>query len=378
MGFKYGAHQRVYYTDEHERADNRLARKKYSDDLQRSEVRKYRWVCLTAAQKQKLEWLEKDPLEKDSHSRTYDNGSLFEYHITRHPRLIEFVSNPNRTVHGGNLSRERYKTSLRPLLEIGQDEAVFQQNAQSAMEWSGPNGESTPRPKNDGEAIMVSAFIGPSIGFGRNTEVSEDALRQINRIRTERPSYQDEYAADEVQGHTKKRLFTTEKEVQNALCVSFEHGKNRDGYWNNAHMMLQTEDAVDILQGIFPGHDLEFHFDQSSGHTKKRHFGLNAEVMIKSFGGSTPCMRDSIITPGCLGPFEHSKKLKVGQTQCMAFKDEDEGPWELSPEEREHQKFDRPTGIKKTEPKRKKQLMRELSKTNRGTKIEQLKEEAVQ
>lgn len=372
LGFKYGAHQRVYYTDEHERPDNKLARKQYSDDLERDEMRKYKWVVLTSQQKQELESLEKDPLEPNVYSRTYENQSLFEYNISRHPRLVEFVSASNRNLHGGDLSRVRLLSSLRPLLEVGQDEAVFQQNAMSAMEWSGPKGESTPRPKSDGDAIMVSAFIGPSLGFGRNTEASNDALKRINHIRQRvRPTYQDEFASEEVLGTSTKKLFESEDNVQRTLCVSFEHGRNRDGYWNNAHMIVQTEDAVDIIQGLFPNHDLDIHFDQSSGHTKKRHFGLNAEVMIKSFGGSTPTMRDTPITAGCLGPYNHPTKLKVGDVQSMSFQDSDIGPWELSSQERINQRDDRLTGEKTTEIKRKKQLLRELGKTDRETKIEQ-------
>lgn len=380
LGYKFQAHRRVYYTDEHEREDNKAARIEFVNTIKADEILKYKWVILTAAQKNELESLEKNPLAKDCHCRTYELETLFEYHVGKHPHLLEYVTTANRDLHGGDLSRERFKRpGFRPLLEVGQDEAIFQQNAQSAMEWQGPNGESTPRPKGDGEAIMVSAFIGPSIGFGRNTVVSEEQLKRINRIRArDRPTYHDKYAADEVHGHDKKRLFETEDDVQNALCVRFEHGKHREGYWNNAHMTIQTEDAIDIIQGLFPGHDIQLHYDQSSGHTKKRHFGLNTEVMIKSWGGSTPEMRDSRMTSNCLGPFDHAQKLKIGEIQCMKFKETDIGPWELSQDERLQQKYDCPTGEKKTETKRKKQLMRELNKTNRGTKIEQLKEEAIE
>lgn len=366
LGYKYGAHRRVYYTDEHERDENKKARVEYAKTLRENESYKYKWVCITAEQKQQLESLENNPLEKDTHSRTYEYESLFEYEVSRHPNLLEYVSAVNRDVHGGDLSRERLSApqSFCPIIEVGQDEAVFQQNAQSAMEWRGPNGESTPRPKSDGDAIMVSAFIEPSLGFGRNTNVSDEALRRINQIRTRRPTYQDVYSAEEVHGIHTKRLFESEEDVQNHLCVQFEHGKHREGYWNHAHMAIQTEDAIDIIQGLFPNHDIELHYDQSSGHTKKRHFGLNTEVMIKGYGGSTPGMRDTVITEGCLGPFHHPQKLKEGDIQCMSFKEGDAGPWELTPHEKTQLKHDQPTGQKKTEQKRKKQLMSELGKRN--------------
>ena len=67
------------------------------------------------------------------------------------------------------------------------------------------------------------------------------------------------------------------KHVQTRLCEMFEHGKNREGYWNYARTAVQFEDVFDILRGMFPGHDFEFYFDQSSGHKKHRHDGLNVQ-----------------------------------------------------------------------------------------------------
>ena len=54
-------------------------------------------------------------------------------------------------------------------------------------------------------------------------------------------------------------------------------------------------------------------------------------------------MRDTVLTEGCLGPFEHAKRLRVGDTQSFTFKNADIGPWYLSPEEREAQKIDQLT-----------------------------------
>jgi hypothetical protein len=62
-------------------------------------------------------------------------------------------------------------------------------HALSALQWYGPKGETTPRPKNQGDTKMASAFIGPSIGFGYNTTVTDDALSRINAIRRWRPIF---------------------------------------------------------------------------------------------------------------------------------------------------------------------------------------------
>ena len=314
LGYKYGAHKKIYYTNRHETQENKDARVKYAATVGRNEIRKYKWVRLNQEQKAVLESLEKHPLQKDSHTRTYQNNTIYEYHVSLHPMLQDFVSEENQ-IHGGDLSLAMPAGS-QPIIEVGQDEAIFYQNSLSAMEWSGPNGESTPRPKSDGDGIMVSAFIGPSIGFGCNTQVDNEALARINHIRQNvRPDYLDVPSATEVHGRTKKKLFQSEKEVQAVLCVTFVYGKNKDGHWNNAYMAVQTEDAVDVLQGMFPNHDLELHYDQSSGHTKKRRDGLDMSNMNKGWGGAQPSMRDTVLTE--VGTYDHPSRLRVGDVQSV-------------------------------------------------------------
>ena len=154
-----------------------------------------------------MEFLEKNPLAKYSYTQIFKgtNGEcLYEYHVALNPALEDYVTEMNK-VHGGDLS---LVIDGRPIKEVGQDEAIYYQYALSAMEWSGPNGETTPRPKTDGEGIMVSAFIGPSIGFGYSTSISTKALLQINHIRTYiRSQYLDEPSAMEVNGSLANQVF---------------------------------------------------------------------------------------------------------------------------------------------------------------------------
>jgi hypothetical protein len=74
-------------------------------------------------------------------------------------------------------------------------------------------------------------------------------------------------------------------------------------------MQLQFEDAVDCLKVIFPGCDFLFLFDQSSGHTKKREGGLDANSMNVSFGGKSSVMRESNLSEGCIGPQSITPRL---------------------------------------------------------------------
>ena len=93
-----------------------------------------------------------------------------------------------------------------------------------------------------------------------------------------------------------------------------------------------------------------FLFDHSYGHDKKRSDGLIVENMKKYFGGKQPKMRETKIesTYGYLGRFP--SKLREGDIQSMVFQEGDEGPFWMSPQERESRKFDKGTGnIKKRE-----------------------------
>jgi hypothetical protein len=74
--------------------------------------------------------------------------------------------------------------------------------------------------------------------------------------------------------------------------------------------------------------------------------GLNISKISKNYGGKQPIMRDSIINDvTCFGPY-HNKTypLQLNGTQVMTFTEEDEGPFYLTPEQREKRKYDICTG----------------------------------
>jgi hypothetical protein len=101
------------------------------------------------------------------------------------------------------------------------------------------------------------------------------------------------------------------------------------------------------MDSCFPNHDLEFHVDNSSGHTKKRKDGLNVNVMNFGWGGKQPYMRPSQLTDGSIGHRQHPHQYQYGHTQSFHFdlpKEEERGPWYLSDDEREARKYDRLTG----------------------------------
>jgi hypothetical protein len=166
------------------------------------------------------------------------------------------------------------------------------------------------------------------------------ALARINAIRKSDAmvKYVDQESAQEVYNvegtPVSKEASTSWQEIQDTLCLSFDHGKNRDGYWNNARMAVQTEDVGDILRGLFPDHNVEIHFDNSAGHTKKQKVGFNVNVMNTGWGGKAPPMRPSNnLTQGSVADIRYAT-----MTQRFNFdlpEEQEQGPFNLSKEERE-------------------------------------------
>jgi hypothetical protein len=153
-------------------------------------------------------------------------------------------------------------------------------------------------------------------------------------------------------------LERTSLQVGKILCVLLlTMGKIEKGIGNNAQITNQAEDVIDILHGLFPNHDLEFHVDNSSGHTKKRKDSLNVNVMNFGWGGNQPYMRPSQLTDG--SSIGHRPKAST----LISQKKEERGPWYLSDDEREARKYDRPTDKMITKEKTTAMLRMELKIT---------------
>lgn len=99
---------------------------------------------------------------------------------------------------------------------------------------------------------------------------------------------------------------------------------------------------MDCLHVLFPTYDYYFLFDHSCGHDKQRPDGLSVNRLSKYFGGQQPKMRDSMMkTAEYFGPF--NRNLEVGETQHMVFQETDDGPFWMTDQERQENKYDRPT-----------------------------------
>ncbi len=91
---------------------------------------------------------------------------------------------------------------------------------------------------------------------------------------------------------------------------------------------------------LLPEYDYLFLFDHSCGHDRKREDGLIMERMLKIYSGKQAILGDTLIKQekGYLGA--HLRTLRPGDIQKMAFQDSDDGPFWMTPIEREQRRFD--------------------------------------
>ena len=105
-------------------------------------------------------------------------------------------------------------------------------------------------------------------------------------------------------------------------------------------MILQLEDVIDVLRYKYENRfDYAFYFDHFSGHDRQRPDGLNSNAMNKGYGGvSNRKMYTSLIKDSSyLDTFYNNNTLQVGDVQHMAFQDEDDGPFWMTPKKTNYQ-----------------------------------------
>ena len=120
-----------------------------------------------------------------------------EFHIDDNP---EFTKLGESLPMGGSLS-VRKPTHLKPLLIWGQDKCIYKQFLFRNKHYVGPNGEVPLMPKDEGQGLMISAFVSREYGF--NWELSQSQLDQLNKT-CENQIYVDEQAAISKKGTAKK------------------------------------------------------------------------------------------------------------------------------------------------------------------------------
>ena len=334
VGFRYKKREKHYFVDGHERPETLAYQPVFTKKYLDNEIRAHRWIQMTLDESKELESKGLVPLNCGYNYVDDDGTSNVEYHIDTSPAFEDRLS---KLRFGGNLSI-RKPIDSKPVIYVGQDEAIFKQFLFVSKMWVGPSGQRPLLPKDEGVGTMVSAFVSREHGIIR--EICDMILDEVHAQRLGK-KYADQEAAIEILGGPEKKPLTKAK---SPFLHFFEYGENREGYWNYSNMVIQFEDAVDILQVMHPTFDFIFLFDHSSGHAKQRPDGLNHHRMNRTFGGKAHRMRDTIIEreDGYLGNF--SRVLEPGDTQSLVFKESDPGPFWLSDAKREECSHDRQYG----------------------------------
>ena len=266
----------------------------------------------------------------------------FEFHVDDCVVFQDWESWPDEDSErfGGCLS-VRMPEGVKPIIVFGQDECIFKQYIFTKKSWKGPKGQTAMVPKDEGQGLMMSSFVSRDYGF--NFQLTSSQLVQVNQARTGK-QYKDLDAATLKRGNANKVDL-----VESPFSRKIEYGNSKDGYWSYEDMVLQLEDCVDVLRALNSDKfDYCFLFDHSNGHDRQRPDGLNVNKISKYYGGKQPLMRDSeILTEDFLGPFEHDKKLKVGDVQKMSWIGEDDGPYYMNDSMKEDKKHDKSDGTTK-------------------------------
>jgi hypothetical protein len=354
LGFHYDLRKKSFYVDGHEREDVVANRKTFCKEyLTEYEPYCRRWVQISKEDAAAIKDL--DTGFGYHYYNIIAGKDYIEFHVDYWNRFRCFKEERAPTVPIIEPTMSiRVSSKAKPIMLIGQDESVFAQYLLGSKTWIGPKGQRPLLPKSEGDGYMLSAFVSRELGFGRR--LTADELTTINNERRIGKTYKDTQAAEEILKTHHKPLLTESPFVKYLYI-----GANNEGFWNSYHMALQFEDVVDCLIVLYPEFEFIFLFDHSQGHARKRNGALNALHMSKNYGGAQPVMRDTTILSdiGYLGP--NSPLLKVGDTQSLIFKTEDSGPWYLSPEEKERQRHNRPTGKRKRIERSKKMLVDALA-----------------
>ena len=136
---------------------------------------------------------------------------------------------------------------------------------------------------------MVSAFQDEQRGFG--VVISAEELVTVNSLR---------------RGEGRLDLETT---PGTRFLV---HGKNKEGYWGYVQFEEQVVDVMDVLEALYPNHQLMIEVGHSAGHAKYREDGLHVGNMNVRFGGKQRALRDTVMVEGCLGPGQAKMYLNRG------------------------------------------------------------------
>ena len=333
LGFKYEPIKKSYYVYTQKNPNNVEYRNKFIERYFDYELLTHQWYSITSEKRDEM--VETGEISEHLGYKYESNGvTMWEFHVDDH---VSFQSACANLPFGGFLS-VRKPVDKKKAMIFGQDKVIIKQYLLHMFAWTLPDGSRPLVPKDDGMGVMISAFTSRELGFG--FQMSPEMLQLVDDTRKGK-RYSDEKAAISLYGKSLKQDLTSSPFVR-----ELEYGQNKEGYWNYKKMIVQFEDCVDCLQILYPDFDFIFLFDHSNGHDRLQEDGLSVSKINVGWGGKQPKMKASKLTSSHFGPF-HNKNywLQPGDVQLMQFGyDNDTGPCNLSPSEREIERNDRDTG----------------------------------
>ena len=207
-----------------------------------------------------------------------------------------------------------------------------------------PKGQRPLLLKSEGDGYMLSAFVSRELGFGRT--LTDNELVRINSKRQIGKTYTNTQAATKILKTINKPLLTESPFVKYLFV-----GANNEGYWNSFHMSLQFEGC-----GL-------------SGRRSERQWSTKCfSHNVKQRGSTIGHEKFNNIERRWISgsPFT---SFVCWQYSVIVYKNEDSGPFYLSPEQRELHRHDKPTGKHKLVERSKKLLINFLK--NAGVLLQQ-------
>ena len=201
--------------DGHERPETIAYRPIFTNKYLSFELRTHRWIQITKVDSKLLESNGDIAENCGFYYNTDDGVEMVEYHVDA---SYKFQDKIDELPFGGNLS-VRKNLESRPVMFIGQDEAIYIQFLFLSKMWVGPKGERPLLPKDEGTGSMISAFF--CCEHGLLQQIPINILAEINLSRLGK-NYADEEAAIEVYGGRQKKPLTAEK---SPFLVVFEYGE---------------------------------------------------------------------------------------------------------------------------------------------------------
>ncbi len=122
-----------------------------------------------------------------------DGVDMIEYHIDMSYHFDDKLAGYPL---GGNLSI-RKPIAAKPVIYVGQDEAIFKQFLFFHKMWVAPGGQQALLPKDEGSGTMVSAFVTREHGIIREIsnmvldKVNEQRLGQYMRMKKQQSKFKD-------------------------------------------------------------------------------------------------------------------------------------------------------------------------------------------